>query len=62
MEKWEYWVAQMELVGDASQQGNLLGFLTDRAEEGWELVTVTLKQFSADANVDQYTMFFKRPK
>lgn len=64
MEKWEYWVAQVAVV----EFEELQPFLTERGDEGWQLVSVTLKVLPethlAETNYqfDQYTMFFKRPK
>lgn len=62
MEKWDYWVAQVDVLQDDNQSKQLLGLSRDLGNEGWELVSVTLKTFSDPGGVDQYTMFFKRPK
>jgi hypothetical protein len=57
----EYHVAQLEFVEtDERVQEQLKGFLNDRAKEGWELVTVTVRSFTGDGTVFQYTLFFKK--
>jgi hypothetical protein len=49
------------------QLEHLQQFISDRGEEGWELVSVTLHHFPPEKGegpkgYNQYTMFFKRPK
>jgi len=61
MEKWDYWVAQVEVLQDDNQTKRLLGLLRDLGDEGWELVSVTQKTSIDPSGVDQYTLFFKRP-
>ena len=63
MQKWDYLIAQPEMI----KLKDLEIFLSDRGEEGWELVSVTVHHYSPEESslpegLNLYTMFFKRPR
>jgi hypothetical protein len=61
MQKWEYLLAKPETFDSELIQQ----FLSDRGNEGWELVSVTEQQIEnpmKEETAPLYTMFFKRPK
>lgn len=61
MSKLKYLVAQVEYSTTDDQEEKLQVFLNERAEDEWELISVTHKALAA-ASADQYTMFFKKPE
>lgn len=63
MTKWDYLIAQPEMI----KLENLQQFISDRGDEGWELVSVTMHHFPPEKSegpkgYNQFTLFFKRPK